>query len=385
MPDPGQPLIVGAGPVGLAAALFLAREGIPARVVEMRAAPSSESRALAVNPRTLEILAPTGVTARMLEIGRPMRGARFHRRGRHVATLSFDGIHPQYPFLLALSQAATERLLEAALEEAGGAVERGRTMVACRNLDDSGAAGDVEVTIEPAAGGAPEISRHPWMLGADGARSTVRAQLGFEFPGSSFKRPWYLADVPLRTALASDHGHVFFEERGAFLFMIRVIDPALPDDPAPTWRLISNRPAPLSRLREAEQAGEPVWESEFGVSHRIVRTMAAGAAYLAGDAAHIHSPIGARGMNLGIEDAWVFARLAAAGRLAEYDRLRRPVDGRVVRRVELLSRVAAAEPGVLRLARLALPMALRIAPIRARMRATGAGLDHPLPRIDDAS
>src|SRR5262249_4779711 len=95
MSHQGQPVIVGAGPVGLGAALFLARQGQVARVVEMRDEPSQHSRALAVNPRTLDILEPTGVTSRMLERGSRIHGVRFHRGGRIIAQLPFAGMHPR--------------------------------------------------------------------------------------------------------------------------------------------------------------------------------------------------------------------------------------------------------------------------------------------------
>jgi 2-polyprenyl-6-methoxyphenol hydroxylase-like FAD-dependent oxidoreductase len=129
-----QPIIVGAGPVGLGAALFLARQGRVARVVEMSAEPSQQSRALAVNPRTLDILEATGITSRMLELGSRIHGACFCRQRRLSGRLSFAGMHPRYPFIFALSQATSERLLAEALEAAGGEVERGLKMVECRNV-----------------------------------------------------------------------------------------------------------------------------------------------------------------------------------------------------------------------------------------------------------
>jgi 2-polyprenyl-6-methoxyphenol hydroxylase-like FAD-dependent oxidoreductase len=154
MNHPNRPLVVGPGPVGPGAALFLARQDQAPRIVEMRNEPSQESKALAVNPRTLDILEPTGVTQRMLDLGLPIHGVRFQRAGQIIASLSLAGIHPRYPFMLALSQATTERLLARALEEAGGAVERGVKLVERRLLADQ-----VEVVLEPSAGGSREVVR----------------------------------------------------------------------------------------------------------------------------------------------------------------------------------------------------------------------------------
>jgi 2-polyprenyl-6-methoxyphenol hydroxylase-like FAD-dependent oxidoreductase len=376
--QPNRPLIVGAGPVGLAAALFLTRQGRFPRVVEMRDEPSQQSKALAVNPRTLDILEPTGLTRRMLELGLPIHGARFYRQERIVATLSFADIHPKYPFMLALSQAVTERLLAQGFEAAGGAVERGVKMTACRTLAEG-----VEAVLERSADGSREVVRCPWLLAADGAHSIVRQQLGIDFTGSSFAQQWYLADVPLRTALAADHVHIFFLAGGIFLFMLRVVNEARRDETGtPLWRVLTNRPEPLSRLVQAEQAGLPTWTSSFHISHRIDATLAAGGVYFAGDAAHIHSPVGARGMNLGLEDAWVFAELVRANRLPDYDRFRRPVDSQVVRRVELLSRIGSAESAFYRCVRaLLFPVAIRFPFLRARMTRTVTGLDHELPDL----
>jgi len=371
-----RPVIVGAGPVGLGAALFLARHGRVARVVEMREEPSQQSRALAVNPRTLDILEPTGVTSRMLERGSRIHGVRFYRDGRIIAGLSFAGMHPRYPFMLALSQATSERLLSEALEAAGGEVERGLWMVECRNVP-----GGVEAELEPTAGGPREVARCPWLLAADGARSTARQQVGVEFVGSSFPREWHLADVPLRTELAADHAHVFFLDGGAFYFMIRVVDETLNDRVGqPVWRVMGNRPEPLSQLIQAEPAGPPIWTSCFHVSHQIGATLSAGNVYLAGDAAHLHSPIGARGMNLGLEDAWVFAELVRTDRLRAYDQFRRPVDQRIVRRVEQLSRLVSAEAGFTRFLRgFVFPPAVKLPFVRGLMVRTVSGLDHELP------
>jgi 2-polyprenyl-6-methoxyphenol hydroxylase-like FAD-dependent oxidoreductase len=371
-----KPLIVGAGPVGLATALFLARRGQAPRLVELRHEPSKESKALAVNPRTLDLLRPTGVTERMLELGKPIRGVYFYRKRNRVAHFELAGLHPDYPFMLGLSQASTERLLADALRKAGGTFERGKKLVDCHRSD-----GEVAATIEPTDGGGREVVNCPWLLAADGAHSVARQIMQIDFGGSSFPDEWYLADGPIRTSLADDHGYVFFESDGAFLFMFPVIDDELQKvSPGPIWRVITNRPDPLSHLIEAEPTGPALWASNFRISHRIDATFSKDGVYFAGDAAHIHSPIGARGMNLGIEDAWVFAELAVAGRLREYDELRRPVDRAVVRRVEFLSRVVAADSLPERLAReWLLPMAINSSLFRKQMLRVVSGLDHPLP------
>ena len=134
------------------------------------------------------------------------------------------------------------------------------------------------------------------------------------------------------------------------------------------------------RLVQAEQAGPPLWTSNFHISHRINATLSMGSIYFAGDAAHVHSPMGARGMNLGLEDAFVFAELVRTGRLDEYDRLRRPIDGEVVRRVEYLSQIVSAESWFNWLVRsFVLPRAVKIPFVRSRMVGTVTGLDHKLP------
>jgi 2-polyprenyl-6-methoxyphenol hydroxylase-like FAD-dependent oxidoreductase len=145
------------------------------------------------------------------------------------------------------------------------------------------------------------------------------------------------------------------------------------------WRILGNRPDPLSYLVDGELIGKPLWSSNFHVSHRIDSELSQGQVYFAGDAAHIHSPMGARGMNLGIEDAYVFAQLAGHGRLAEYNALRHPVDGRVVRQVEFFSRLVSENTWYFDLIRRYLfPLVVKT-PVQKRIKQTVTGLDHELP------
>jgi 2-polyprenyl-6-methoxyphenol hydroxylase-like FAD-dependent oxidoreductase len=366
------PLIVGAGPVGKGAALFLARDGLATRIIDEAEEPSRHSKALAVNPRTLEILEPTGITEKMLALGMPLRGLRLWRPGKSLAELSLARLKPKYP-MLALSQATTERLLAEALEKTGVTVERGTKLVACRNAPDG-----VEAELRRSSQEESEMIRCPWLLAADGAHSTSRQQMNVDFPGTTFLRPWYLMDVSLATSLEGDWAHVVFVDGGGFVFAIRVIDETTRSASGdPLWRLMSNLPDPIERIG-ARQTAAPVWESTFHISHRINSRLRVNEVYFAGDAAHIHSPVGARGMNLGLEDAWVFSRLVKMQRMHRYESLRQPVDRRVMKRVELLSRMARGESLAARCFRSLLPSAVKIPPIYHRMLATIMGLDHPL-------
>ena len=364
-------LIVGGGPTGLAAALFLAHRGVRARVVDAAPEPARTSRALGVNPRTLDLLEPAGVTARILAEGVQMRRLNLHRRGELVARvdLDFEAMGGRWPLTI-LPQARTEQLLAEALAERGIAVERG---VELEDLDQNGA---VRARLRR-PDGAVEETEAAILLGADGAHSVVRKTLDLGFPGDAMAQEWLLMDVALQGPAYEDGAWIDFQAEGPWV--------ALPYGGG-VWRLIGYGRDLLERLPPGWRAAEPVWRSSFRISHRLVDRMTVGRVCLAGDAAHIHSPIGARGMNLGIEDAWVFAACAADAlqgpspeRLEDYGRLRRPVDARVVRDVEALTRAAAdLSPATDLLRRIVLPLLPHVAPLRHAVGRRATGLDHPV-------
>lgn len=320
MADSDTPLIVGAGPTGLAAALFLRERGIPARIIDADDAPSVHSKALAVNARTLDLLEPAGVTDKMLAAGRAAKAFHLWRPDRKLATIPFGGEPDRFPFMLILAQSESERLLADAVTQRGLTVERGVSLT-----DVSTSGGRITATLSTG-----ETLSPPYLLGADGAHSTVRKTLKRDFPGSSWPESWHLYDVHLKTPLDDASAHAFLLDEGA-LFMLRI--------KADIWRVIGQPGGVLDRLPVGTTTGEIVWESEFEFSHRIAKPLCADNVCLAGDAAHIHAPIGGRGMNLGIEDAYVFAALAAENRLNDYERLRRPAIESVVHMIEKMGQV----------------------------------------------
>lgn len=362
-------LIVGAGPTGLAAALFLARRGVKLRIIDAAQVPTATSKALLVNSRTLEILHDSGVAARIMTEGTRLTGACLHRGNKRVAQLDLLELLPGQP-LIGIAQAHTEALLNQALYARGIEVERGLSLQTLQQDADG-----VTLLLQHAEGGQESVTASI-VFGADGARSTVRHQLGLAFDGSLFPEPWKLWDVQLQTSLDPQCAYIVFLPDG-FMFMM-----ALQGD---VWRVLGNSVDPLRQLPAGSVPGRLYWQSEFHIAHRLASQVCVGRVALGGDAAHLHSPLGARGMNLGIEDAWVFADCAADAidgrlqRLREYGELREVVHHRVVKKIAMMTRLMRGKPAALgRLREWIVPQLVKLPPVRQQMAATVAGMDHPL-------
>jgi 2-polyprenyl-6-methoxyphenol hydroxylase-like FAD-dependent oxidoreductase len=362
MARPTSILIVGAGPVGLSAAVELERRGMVARIIDQDPGPSSESRALAIHARTLEILEPSGMTERLLAAGNPIRRMVFREPGRHLFTLDFAHVDHRYNFVLGLPQADTERHLIEHLAARGVAVEWGTRLT---GLTHDG--GSVRCSIE----GRDESYPADIVIGADGAHSTVRHAIGIGFDGESWPQEWGLADVRLAQARAGDEGVVTFLPGNILAYFPFTSD---------SGRYISDRPDIGAAIGSDGEIREFFWRSTFRISYRQVSTYQDGRVFLAGDAAHIHSPVGGRGMNLGIEDAATLAWLIEAGRAQEYTRLRWPIGRRVLRFTHQQTRQVTSRSPLLPLARRHVAPPLLRAPIMQRL-ALGelTGLRTPRP------
>jgi len=301
-------LVAGAGPTGLMLALELARRGIRVRIVDKLAAPSPTSRALVVHARTLELFQNLGIEREFLRVGLQTIGLSAYVEGRHITDVEFGDIGASatpFPFVLFVSQAETERILEQALRQRGVSVERAVALSAFSH-DASG----VTATLE-SADGRRETLRCRYLGGCDGAHSVVRHGLGLNFAGAAYAQDFVLADVRVDWALARDRLMLFLGRRGLMavfpmpegvLRLIVAVPQGFSDVTQPLTLAETQK---LARHFSATDVtlSDPVWLARFHLHHRGVERYGVGRVFVAGDAAHIHSPAGGQGMNTGIQDA----------------------------------------------------------------------------------
>jgi len=334
-------LIVGAGPTGLTLAACLLLSGTRVSIVDRQAEAANTSRAAGVNARTLEVLERVDVTRRLLKEG--LEAPRFTVRDGATSLLSvdFSGLRTTYPFTLMVPQSTTERLLLDRVRELGGDVVRPKTLLTLAE-DEAG----VLATFDDG-----DTVRARYVVGADGMHSTVRTQAGIGFTGGAYDHSFVLADVHLRGDAPSDEVRLFWASEG-----LTVVAP-LPDGAFRVVAPVDDAPeAPsaefVQRLLDERGPGgiavtDVVWGSRFRIHHRVADAYRRGRIMLAGDAAHVHSPAGGQGMNLGIQDAVVLADALASvlaggpeSRLDDYAAARRPIANEVIALTDRLTRLA---------------------------------------------
>ncbi|MFO0797409.1 MAG: FAD-dependent monooxygenase [Gemmataceae bacterium] len=298
-------LVAGAGPTGLVLALWLARAGVRARVVDKAPGPGLASRAMAVQALVLEFYRQLGVADGAVAGGLLMSGGRFWDRGRLVARFSLGdigaGISP-FPFVLSYPQDDHERYLLRLLGEAGVAVEWNTELVGVRQAAD-------RVFARLRAGGAESESEHAYLCGCDGSHSAVRRALGVGFPGAKYDSRFYVADVAgegwspgafVNASLGRDTFCLGFPVRREG--MVRLIG-ILPARLADRTDLTFDDVRPIAEQLLGLRTTAVNWFSTYHVHHRVAERFRVGRAFLAGDAGHVHSPAGGQGMNTGIGDA----------------------------------------------------------------------------------
>lgn len=297
-------LVVGAGPTGLTTAVELARRGIVPDVVEKEQAGSNLSRAVGILPSSMRILEPSGVADAIRGEAVPFRAAVFHDEGRAIARLPLDDLDDHHLRLFGLAQDRTEGYLREAFERLGGRVAYATELTALAQDGES-----VKVTV----GG--EEAVYDLVVGADGVHSTVREALGLAFDGHTLPEQWSIADVESPDWPTPEEFHGYLRSRGRVV----VVAPL----ERRRFRLVSNTEDALGTLPVPMNLTRIRREATFQISVRQVPSYRSGRVFLAGDAAHCHSPVGGRGMNLGIADAADLARRVIEGDLDGYDAVRR--------------------------------------------------------------
>jgi 2-polyprenyl-6-methoxyphenol hydroxylase-like FAD-dependent oxidoreductase len=299
-------LIVGAGPTGLVLALWLTRLGVRVRIIDKTAEPGTTSRALAVQARTLEFYSQIGLADAVVERGRKVAAANLWVSGKKVGRLVFGdmgaGLSP-FSYALVFPQDEHERLLIDRLIQAGVEVERYTQLV---DFEDTG--GGIRARLKR-SDGAMEECEAAYIAGCDGAHSAVRETLKIGFPGGRYDHVFYVADVEAKGSTMNGEVHVGLDTTdflAAFPLKseghARLVGTVRDNEARHenlSWNDVSKRVIDWMSI-DVERVS---WFSTYNVHHRVADHFRDNRAFLLGDAAHIHSPVGGQGMNTGIGDA----------------------------------------------------------------------------------
>lgn len=349
LPAEVQVLVIGAGPTGLALAASLALRRIDVAVLDAQPAGANTSRAAVIHARTLETLEGIGVVERLLAAGVRARRFTLRDRDRVLLPVEFGFLPTRYPFTLMVSQAETESILRARLAEAGVGVHWDRALADIRQ-DASG----VEAVLRDGA----RVRAH-YLVGADGAHSTVREKAGIRFPGKSYPQSFALADVRLGGTAPREEVILYFSPAGLVVVaplpqgVHRIVATADEAPERPDAAFVQALLDARGPQRDPLRVRELLWSSRFHVHHRVADSFRAGRILIAGDAAHVHSPAGGQGMNTGIQDGIALGDALARvletrseAALDAYEAARLPVAHEVVRLADGLTRIATVPKAI---------------------------------------
>lgn len=336
-------LIVGAGPTGLTAAVELARRGVAPRIIDRKERPTPFSKAVGISPRSLDLLEPSGISQRLLAKGLRIHQVHFRSEERELGVVDISALSHRFNFLLSLPQRDTEAIMVSRLAELGVNVE---WLSSLTGLEEVTAG--VEVGI--AASNGREEAHFDWVLGADGVDSVVRNALAIDFKGYTHLRQWSIADADIADwPYEQLSGQAFLHRNGDLGFIIPVEEGR--------FRAVSNTADALQCIPGNYRVTELLRTDRFHIPARQAHCYQTNRVFLAGDAAHAHSPVGARGMNLGIEDAACFAHHFFDGSLAGYTTERWPIARRwIVLSERILWMAQASSPTIQALRNLAFSM-----------------------------
>lgn len=342
-------VVVGAGPVGLVAAYDLARRGIAVRIIDKLERPTAESRAIAIHARSLDMFDRMGIVDDLIATGVKSTGMNMYAGGKKMVRLPIDVVDSAYPCTLVTAQTETERILTAHLSALGVTVERGLEVTELSQNEKA-----VQLSVRHADGGTDAIEAS-WVIGTDGSHSNVRRLVGTQLRGSFKGERFILGDVEVEPHFDNANMYTYFDPDGPVVtlpmlggrvrFLAQIHDaPGTPLNQHPTQEQ-------LQQIIDA-RIGDvtittPHWLTCFEIHHGQVPAYRLGRVFLAGDAAHIHSPAGGQGMNTGIQDAfnlsWKLAAVikgdAGDALLDSYHAERHPIGKQVIDFTSTLTRL----------------------------------------------
>jgi 2-polyprenyl-6-methoxyphenol hydroxylase-like FAD-dependent oxidoreductase len=345
-------LIAGAGPVGLAMAADLARYGVSVRLVEKSPERTDKSKALVLWSRTLELMDRMDCTAPFLMRGKKIIAVNVTAGKEPITRVTVDEVKTPHPYALMMPQCDTEELLGDFVTSLGVKIERNI------ELTDFVASADGVTSTLRRLDGTEETFESGWLIGSDGAHSTVRHKLGMEFAGETMPSSWVIADIHLSNVPKPEEILISWHAQGILaVFPIlgsryRVIaDSGLVDAAvSPANPTMEDVQAILdARGPGGITASDPIWLTRFTINERKVSNYRSGRVFVMGDAAHIHSPAGGQGMNTGIQDAFNLAwKLAMVSRglgdeetlLGSYSAERSPIADDVLKGAGRITEVA---------------------------------------------
>lgn len=356
-------LIVGAGPVGLALGVELARRGFKPHIIDKNSGPTpiSESRALAVNQRTRDLMRESGVTQMMLDAAYPIKGAIFHWNGKEIAHLNISD-HPRPDArLITLPQGKTESILIEILAQYGFEVSWNTELTDVSDIDERPIASFTD------ASGNATTKVCDYVFGCDGAHSAVRKSAGIGFFGTTNDTVWTLCDAQYEDDKSNGLVKAFLSATG--------VSAQIPVD-GKTIRVIANASNAIDEIPYRDKMIDTPWKSEFSISYRMVERFVEGRVALCGDAAHLHSPAGGRGMNLGIEDAAWLAWAVEVRAMGIYNTARLTAAKKVLAQTRSQTRLITGKvPFAGIIVRYILPVALKIPFVKNALLTNLLGLD----------
>ena len=371
-------IVVGAGPVGLTAAIGLAQAGIKIVIVDALAEAENTSRAAVIHSATLDCLTEVGITGRLIDQGIKAPNFRVRDRSSILLHANFERLHASSPFALMIPQDETEAIMLDRLEQLGQSVQRRVRFTAMEEKQDC-----ILATFEGPEGAFNLSAKY--LVGADGEGSTVRTARAIDFPGKSHGS-FLLADVRMNWPIANDEVSLFFSSAGTLVVAPmsrgrhRIVAQMPNAPPMPTV-------GDVQRLVDERGPGVPVrideilWGSRFQVHHRLASRFRDGRVLLIGDAAHVHSPAGGQGMNLGLRDAVALSAALpkaiatpSAPELDKFARERREAAAKVLTMTDRLTKIATmASPHTRSLRNHIIGTLGRLPPVRSYVAETLAG------------